>query len=223
MRGRITLATSLTFATALALVWACGGGGGSSTASSTPPDLTTFNGCPPEGSAVSSEVQALNRLKSRYLDPASPTPTITLAALTTPGDDTARWSPDQGAEFTGYVVRAFAAGSGESANCGATTPDKMDIHIELVADPAQTDPTKRVIVEITPRTRFLASLRGENWSADVLPGAIRNKWVKVRGWMLFDTEHANESLNTAPSNTADWRATAWEVHPVTRLQVVNGP
>jgi hypothetical protein len=41
--------------------------------------------------------------------------------------------------------------------------------------------------------------------------------------MFFDDEHDDEAQNTAPNSTNKWRATAWEIHPVTTIQVVPCP
>jgi hypothetical protein len=37
---------------------------------------------------------------------------------------------------------------------------------------------------------------------------------------MFDEEHDRESENTNPGHSENWRATAWELHPVTAIQVV---
>jgi hypothetical protein len=42
----------------------------------------------------------------------------------------------------------------------------------------------------------------------------------LEGWLLFDREHAGESENTAPGRAANWRATAWELHPVTKIEII---
>jgi uncharacterized protein YgiM (DUF1202 family) len=77
-----------------------------STATSTvgPPEV--FDGCGLEGNAQSANRRALNRLKNRVVAPtaAQVDGTITLAAILVPGDDRARWSTDQAADVTGYVV-----------------------------------------------------------------------------------------------------------------------
>jgi hypothetical protein len=39
--------------------------------------------------------------------------------------------------------------------------------------------------------------------------------------MLFDTEHVGESENTAPGSPGNWRATAWEIHPVTGITLLD--
>jgi hypothetical protein len=78
-------------------------------------------------------------------------------------------------------------------------------------------------VEVTPRSRALAEQRGEDWSSAALRGHFRGRWVRVRGWLLFDAEHLAESMNTAPGRRGDWRATAWELHPVTSLELIDRP
>jgi hypothetical protein len=40
---------------------------------------------------------------------------------------------------------------------------------------------------------------------------------------LFEAEHKGESENTAPGRPRNWRATAWEVHPVTAVEVLPTP
>jgi hypothetical protein len=44
---------------------------------------------------------------------------------------------------------------------------------------------------------------------------LLGRWIKIGGWMHFDVEHQNESENTAPGRERNWRATAWEIHPIT--------
>jgi hypothetical protein len=41
--------------------------------------------------------------------------------------------------------------------------------------------------------------------------------------MFFDGEHADEAENTHPNGKHNWRATAWEVHPVTGIQLTGDP
>ena len=49
----------------------------------------------------------------------------------------------------------------------------------------------------------------------------RRRRVRIRDWMLFDFEHVDESENTAPKRRDNWRATAWEIHPVIDMTVLN--
>lgn len=188
------------------------------------PSLETLDGCPPEGDASSSAVRELNRLKNRS---ASPEPqqinsAVTLAALLEPGYDRDRWNDRRAAEITGYVWDVKIGGV-ETVNCRATDPAHRDTHIELVLDPMNGGESHRVIVEVTPRIRMLAEQRGEDWSTAALRDHIQGRWVRVAGWLLFDTEHQDQSVNTAPRRPRDWRATAWEIHPVTSLEVIDRP
>jgi len=41
--------------------------------------------------------------------------------------------------------------------------------------------------------------------------------------MTFDFMHADKSENTNPGGRGNFRATAWEVHPVTNFRVFNQP
>jgi hypothetical protein len=176
------------------------------------------------GDASSPSVRDLNLLKNRYTapEPQQIDPGVTLAAMLEPGEDTARWNDRHAAEITGYVWDVKIGGV-ETVNCHATDPQGRDTHIELVLDPMNSAEIRRVIVEVTPRWRSIVEQRGEDWSTSALRDHLQGRWVRVRGWLLFDSEHASQSLNTAPDRPRDWRATAWEIHPVTSLEVVNRP
>jgi len=187
-------------------------------------DLQTYNGCGMEGDARSLGVRALNRLKNRVTapKPADINPRITLAAMLAPGNDIGRWKVRYGAEVTGYVEDVKVGGI-ETVNCHARSPQYRDTHIELVLDPMNSGAVQRVIVEVTPRWRAIVAEKGADWCTRALRDRFLGRWVKVTGWMLFDVEHKNESENTAPGRPRNWRATAWEIHPVTGIEVVPRP
>jgi len=153
-------------------------------------DLEVYGGCGMEGDAHSPAVQALNRLKNRY-NPPKPEqlgPAITLEAMLAPGKDTGRWKVQQGAEITGYVFDVKIGGI-ESTNCHARAAEQRDTHIELVLDPMVGSPTQRLIVEVTPRWRAIMTAQGMDWSSRALRDRLLGRWIKIRGWMLFDVEH----------------------------------
>ncbi len=188
------------------------------------PDLDTYNGCGMDGDARSPAVKALNRLKNRFVapQPEEINSVVTLAAMLAPGNDVGRWKVRQGAEITSYVWDVKVGGV-ESTNCRARDPQNRDTHIEVVLDPMDSPATRRVIVEVTPRWRAIMAAQGVDWSTRALRDKLLGRWVKVRGWMLFDVEHQNEAENTAPGRERNWRATAWEIHPVTAIEVVPKP
>ncbi len=177
-----------------------------------------------EGDARSLAVQALDRFKNRYIAPGPDEidPRITLEGILAPGNDVSPWKVKQGAEIVGYVWDVKRGGI-ESVNCHARDDAERDIHIELVLDPMNGGPSRRMIVEVTPRWRYIMNQRGVDWSTRSLRDRFLGRWVRVSGWTLFDREHQGESENTAPGRPGNWRATAWEIRPVTSIEVVARP
>ena len=184
----------------------------------------TFHGCGMKGTAKPAAIKAVNQLKNRYTAPADQDVDagVTLTAILAPGDDTDRFNEDNAAEIVGYVYDVKPGGK-ETCNCGATDPALRDTHIELVPSLTLNDKTHRVIVEVTPRWREMMAAQGEDWSTDALKARIKHKWIRVRGWLLFDVEHVGNANHTNPGGNNVWRATVWEVHPIAKLEVVGGP
>lgn len=174
--------------------------------------------CPLQGIGLSGSKREFNSLKNRSLPPDGSDfdYAVTLAALLQPGEDRERWSASRAAVVQGYVV-AVQEGSVESTNCYSFM--RRDTHIE-VALRLDAPPRERVILEVTPRMRDRAKGQGRDWSTAALTGELVGHWCRFEGWLLFDSGHAGEAENTAPGRAGNWRATAWELHPVTHLEVV---
>ncbi|HVT60819.1 MAG TPA: hypothetical protein VHR45_20780 [Thermoanaerobaculia bacterium] len=135
----------------------------------------------------------------------------------------------------GYLYYAHSS-PGESSNCQASRQVDSDFHIGIGFDPElageladklaehqeptdeEKDEVKRtsVIVEMTPHQRALFR---SNWTLRIVKAAI-GRQVRVVGQLLIDSEHNNRRDNCALGNQDDcWRASVWELHPVTRFQV----
>lgn len=195
-----------------------------------PDDLTVesnvFDSCPPEGNPIPAAIKALNRLKNRSAEPmpSDIDSSVTLAAMLAPAtDDSHRFDAGRAAEIVGFVYDVIPGGRKETCNCGKGDPVHRDSHIELVLSPSDTAAIRRVIVEVTPRWRAAAKQRGIDWSTTSLQQLIEGHWVRVRGWLMFDAEHKGQAENTHPGGDKNWRATAWEIHPVANLTIVLGP
>jgi hypothetical protein len=76
------------------------------------------------------------------------------------------------------------------------------------------------VLEVTPRTRDLAQAQGLDWSASTLQRELTGHWCRFEGWLFFDDLHAGQAENTMPGRTRNWRATAWELHPVTAIKII---
>ena len=141
--------------------------------------------------------------------------------------------------FTGYLVLAYA-GPPESTNCG--NPDFHDWHLELFKKPLDHapqigDPTP-IICEITPRTQN--AIFRDNIRMQALAGFIRApdltieptghaaRKVRVTGYLLWDDEH-NGSADVGKTILSfgankyhqPWRSTAWEIHPVIKIEALD--
>lgn len=178
----------------------------------------SFDGCPLEGKTTRPAVMALNRLKNRTVAPLKTdvNPAITLAAVLAPGNDVDRWNTTQGAIITGFVV-AVKPGGPETVNCGATDPAHTDTHIELALSADDSLGIHHMIVEVTPRGRAIMAAKGKDWSTVNLRRTLLGRKIMVVGWMMLDKEHCNASENTNPGGAHNWRATCWEIHPISAL------
>ncbi len=96
--------------------------------------------------------------------------------------------------------------SGESTNCNLTADNEVDWHIYLTDSPAQPI-SSAIIVETTPRTR-----PQHKWTVGVLAPLVDSQTqVRISGWLMYDSEHT--------SVIGTQRATVWEVHPITKIEV----
>ena len=188
-----------------------------------PGPAEVYRSCPPEGSALQAHRQESNRKKNRITTPATADidASATLAGLLQTGDDTQRWSDARAASIVGFVHDVKPGGE-ETVNCGETQSAHKDTHIEIVLDPQVTGKTVRVIVEVTPRWRAFMGTQGTDWTTATLAQQLEGRWVRFTGWLFWDFEHDDEAANTNPGGSNVWRATAWEIHPVTEIRVCPG-
>jgi len=166
----------------------------------------TFQGCPAQGDTTSARTQALNRLKNRATapPPSSINPDITMTALATYfHDDRKRWSNDDGATITGWVI-AVTSGGSESVNCHRT--DLRDIHIHVGADAKARKPHV-IVVEVTPRWQAAMKAEGVDWSLAAMRRLIGHQ-VTFTGWLMLDFLHLDASENTH-RGWGNWRQTSW--------------
>jgi len=184
------------------------------------PVLAQPQGCPVQGDATQALALELNPYKNR--DDAPPVSKInaaaTLPAVLAPGNDLGRWSRDDGATFEGTAVGVKAGGI-ESVNCHAKDPPHRDTHIELALGTGAA-PRQRVIVEVTPRWREKMAVIAD-WSTAALKKRLLGKRVRITGWLFDDLEHKAEAENTHPGGKKNWRASVWEIHPITGITVLS--
>ena len=140
------------------------------------------------------------------------------------------------ASLNGYLYYAKDGGA-ESSNCLLKGADNIDFHIGIGADagiaakaqtksPAKSPgltPAERsqaVIIEMTPHWRAKYE---PGWNLALVQKAI-GRQVYVVGQLLADNEHDDAKDDCAYTGAGGhgpncWRATIWELHPVTRFLV----
>ena len=143
--------------------------------------------------------------------------------------------------FTGYLVLAYP-GPPETTNCASV--DFHDWHLEVFEKPMDHppdigDPTP-IICEITPRLQnmfYQAGIRLQNIAAFMRrpdlthePNGHPARKVRFTGYLLWDDDHNGAAdigprINTKAKNGyhQPWRSTAFEIHPVLKIEVLDGP
>ncbi len=143
--------------------------------------------------------------------------------------------------LTGYLVLAYA-GPPESTNCGNV--DFHDWHLEVFATPTEHapevgDPTP-IICEITPRTQnaiyrdhirlqaLAAFIRAPDLSYEPTQHPARK--IRLTGYLLWDDDHngaadVGATIRSIGANKYHnpWRSTAWEIHPVVKIEALDRP
>jgi len=110
----------------------------------------------------------------------------------------------------GYIAEVIHVRDGATYG---RPPDEGDFHVHLrEAREPQCAPEghrdRQIVTEVTPD--FQPPKTG--WSHDALRALCeRQVRVRISGWLLHDYQHVRD--------IGDWRASAWEIHPVTNIEV----
>ena len=192
-----------------------------------PVSIAQISDCPDTGCGENGDIE-LNKAKNRTDTPSEAAlqhkTLASMRSLAQPhtwntGDDrTAIRTP--GKEGTPVDLRGFVLkvkpGGGESCNCDITRTVVTYVHLVLGTATDDEEATS-VTVEITPRVRANGH---PNWLFKNVKD-LEGEYVRVTGWLMLDTKHIRQTqfLPNEGINKALVRATNWEVHPVTKLEV----
>ena len=163
----------------------------------------------------------LNEYKNRYAFPKKDDyiEGITLNQLIL-GNNENDFPIDKAVILSGYVFNVKMGGI-ETCNCRNQEEKYRDTHIELTPDEEHIGPEFRVIVEVTPRIRAIMAVKGIDWSTEELKNTLIGHKIKVEGWLFYDAEHESQSFATNPAGERNWRASCWEIHPVTNINILD--
>jgi len=180
--------------------------------------------CPMEGDAQQEQAIKQNPYKNRYTFPKKKDidESITINYLLKAKGDDPKLSMDMAVKITGYV-QIVKAGAVETCNCHASKVAFKDTHIEISPVKKNKGVKNNLILEVTPRIRQLMFKEGEDWSTTELKNEYQGKVVTFTGWLFYDSSHEDEAYANDPKNNIgkkNWRATCWEVHPITAIESI---
>ncbi len=179
------------------------------------PLIITVNGsqktvCPANGNSTKPELQDLDYNKNRTDEP-SPSAYVVISwddLKSLPADSVAKiqGAPVAVVGHLSHKIEVETDKPGESTNCNLLEPNEVDWHMYLTKNKAEPI-ADAIIVETTPRVR-----PQHKWTTQMLePYVNSDKLVRVSGWLLYDVQHVDV--------VGKERATVWEVHPITRIEV----
>jgi hypothetical protein len=204
---------------------------------SAPQSFPPSQPCPAQGDGQGDP--ALTVEKNRFTGPslsdissdiATPANIINLAQPSElkPMEQRASWPNDtavnqlktregQAVTIVGYLVGAKEENTGGGESCNCHKPQVLfDYHLYM-ADQPGVPIAKAVVVEMTPRWRAVNPSWGtadNSFAGFTTIKGLVNQQVRVTGWLLFDEEHLNQ--------VGVYRATVWEIHPVTTFEYQKG-
>ncbi|HTH55838.1 MAG TPA: hypothetical protein VL728_07305 [Cyclobacteriaceae bacterium] len=146
--------------------------------------------------------------------------TIRIEELIAKNADKKKFKSGTPVQVTAYVYDVKPGGV-ESCNCGTKAASFKDTHIELTPDDNKTSAEYRMVVEVTPRLRMIMNKQGTDWSTTTLKKEILGHTVTIQGWLFYDEIHEPQSFSTHPDGSGNWRASCWEIHPITSIEVVD--
>jgi len=118
-------------------------------------------------------------------------------------------------QLMAFLIKVKPEGK-ESCNCGLGKRADTDIHLVMVTNKNGQE-AQSISGEITPRVR----LGGHpDWNLKNVK-TLQKKFVRLTGWLMLDTAHIPHTvlLTGERPRTGLNRASNWEVHPITRIEV----
>lgn len=171
----------------------------------------TYHGCKMGGSNASLAI--FDSLKNRFTIPKAYGSIDFTKMASMKYDD--KTSQDKAVKIKAYIIE-IKYGGPETCNCHTKIKDDFDVHIVLSKDENDLDAKDGIVAELTPRIRALLK---NGWDKATVERTFLHQWVTVSGYLFDDKEHKAMSAadGAHPNNTH--RATCWEIHPVTNIEL----
>lgn len=171
--------------------------------------IYSFSQCPLEGNGKNTKEKHANFLKNRSIKEKCGAKILNIDSLLIVGQDSSRFQDSSYVSIVGYFIE-YKPGRSESCNCNSPLDVFHDVHIYIGKTP---DSKKEdcVICEATPPFKIKFKLDWKNFIG---------KKVMIEGYLFYDVEHKGNAKNTCKICTNVWRATVWEIHPITCIELI---
>lgn len=171
--------------------------------------------CPPSGNGKTTKEKHLNILKNHSARiPVKQSQVLPLNLFITRSHkpDSSKFKEGAYVTVEGYILD-FAEEGPESCNCNKGSKSKKtgDVHIALALS-SKSKKSNCMIVEITPSFKKL--------HPDYQKYLVEKSKVRITGYLVYDYLHEANAATTCGSCTNVWRKTCWEIHPITKIEVL---
>ena len=120
----------------------------------------------------------------------------------------------------GYCILVKDGGP-ETCNCKSGDHDAWDVHIELTQDEKHLSNKDAIVCEINGRLKAIMKAQGVDWSMAAVRKLILHHHIEISGYWFTDDHHKQNSVADNPAGTDDWRISTLEIHPVTRIRILD--
>ena len=173
----------------------------------------------PGGKELSKDQKEFNKKKNKIAAAPNDKPKIVSINDILQGkkkvEDKDSWEEGTYIEINDAFLMDAKQQGGEECNCyeADSDPSKGDIHINISTEDniAKKNNDYFMVVELTPSYKQLHP----NFDSELKK--LKDKKVTVRGYLFYDYDHKQNSVNycTKCTGKAIWRKTCWEIHPIT--------
>jgi len=170
--------------------------------------------CPKSGSAKTQKEKQLNIAKNKSVVTSITPGFMPLdSMITTTKQDDKDWFYSGDYIVTeGFLINAIEEGA-ESCNCKEAKANLKngDVHMYLGLT-KNAKPKNCIIIELTPAFKKM--------HPDYEGLLVLNKKIRVTGFLLYDYIHRKDALMTCKKCTNTWRNNCWEIHPITKIEIL---
>lgn len=115
--------------------------------------------------------------------------------------------------YTEGILTSAEEQGPESCDCKKADESRKDGDVHMFLSLVDNAPKKNsFVVEITPAFK--------KKYPDYKNLLTKHKKIRVYGFLFYDYDHENASFTTCTHCGNIWRKTCWEIHPITKIELI---